>query len=139
VCTALLSAISLPLPRSTFTRFLTFHSVESVFLLLLFPNDAFYSNPNTTSITYRSSLNTPTPLLLPPMSFSPLYHTHKYIFIRFSMCVYSSQAMEKITSNIYCIILYIQIVVARKYSRGNHCYCFVVFSTLYKNFWHCKF
>jgi len=40
-----------------FPRFIPFHPVESVFLLLLFPNDAFYSNPNTTSITYTSALH----------------------------------------------------------------------------------
>jgi len=49
--------------RHTYTLvFFAFQPVESVFLLLLFPNDTFYSNPNTTSITYRSAL---IPFLLP--------------------------------------------------------------------------
>jgi len=51
-----------------FPRFVPFHPVESVFLLLLFPNDAFYSNPNTTSITYRSALH--------PLHYHYYYHYH---------------------------------------------------------------
>jgi len=107
-----------------FPLFIPFHPVESVFLLLLFPNDAFYSNPNTTSITYRSALH---PLRY-HYTFTALINIYLY-----GLHLLTGHGKNNSKYLLYFII-YKQIVVALKYSRENHCFCFVVFSAPLKNF-----
>lgn len=136
MCTALLSAISLPLPRSTFTRFLTFHYPLKVCSCYCYSRTMLFIR---ILIRRQSHIGLP---CTPPPHPTHHYRVHRctaliniYLY-GFRCAFHSSQGMVKITLNIYCIILlYKQIVVAMKYSRWNrHCFCFVVFSAPFKNF-----